>query len=137
MQSIQPIQQAIVSKPSKQLPNSTYSNTLQIPPPWAQNISLQIKEVNKKLEKLYSIETSLSRMQGELNSLSAHASEVEKSQQFISNSYDENTKINASALNELLYLKTSLKDSIKSNNQLNEEFLDLQCRFMRKYLLFY
>lgn len=140
MQHIQPMQAMQCSTSFQNHPNSTYSNTpntSHIPPPWAQDISLQIQSVHKKLEKLDSIETSLSRMQGELNSLSTRVLEVEKSQQFISNSYDESTKTNAIALNELDNLKTSLEDSIRANNQLSEEILDLQCRSMRDNLLFY
>lgn len=59
-------------------------------------------------QKLDTIETSLSSMKSEINGLSNCVVEVEKSQEFISKSLEDNEKNTSKALTELSELKMAL-----------------------------
>lgn len=59
-------------------------------------------------QKLNTIETSLSSMKSEINGLSNCVVEVEKSQEFISKSLEDNEKNTSKALTELSELKMAL-----------------------------
>lgn len=59
-------------------------------------------------QKLNTIEISLSSMKSEINGLSNCVVEVEKSQEFISKSLEDNEKNTSKALTELSELKMAL-----------------------------
>nr|XP_022312705.1 uncharacterized protein LOC111117757 [Crassostrea virginica] len=129
-----PIQTSIQMQPQFQ---NFQSSPPQLSPQWAQDIISQLGVMNQKLEKLDTIESSLSSMKREIKTLHTRVVEVEKSQEFISKSLEDNDKNTSQTLNDLSDLKLALETSMKENTRLAENILDLQCRSMRDNLLFY
>lgn len=62
---------------------------------------------------------------------------MEKSQEFLSKTVEENKQKTEGNSCVMSRLKLELEESIKLNAQMKEEILDLQCRSMRDNLLFY
>lgn len=115
-------------------PQNVQSNTPQVTPQWVSDIVTQLKNMNQKLD---TIDTTLSSMKREIKGLSNRVVEVEKSQEFISKSLEDNEKNTSKALTELSDLKMALDQSLQENVRITESVLDMQCRSMRDNLLFF
>ena len=64
-------------------------------------------------------------MKREIKTLHTRVVEVEKSQEFISKSLEDNDKNTSQTLNDLADLKLALETSMKENTRLAENILDL------------
>lgn len=119
-----------------------------IPPTWARDIMCKIDEVNKRLGKMDELEMSIKSMSLQLNSVTTdvkeirgRVSELEKSQQYISDSFEEVKQGSDKAIEISTYFDQGLRDLSEKisaeNEKLREEILDLQARSMRDNLLFF
>lgn len=117
--------------------NNIPSPSTGVPPQWALDIFSRLDGISRRLEKLDSIQSSISAIQREVKTLSSRVGEVEKSQEFLSKTVEENKQKTEGNSCVMSRLKLELEESIKLNAQMKEEILDLQCRSMRDNLLFY
>lgn len=72
--------------------NNTPTQSTDVPPQWALDISSRLDGISRRLEKLDSMKSSISVIQREVKALSLRNGEVDKSQDFLSKTVEERTK---------------------------------------------
>ena len=120
-------------------------------PPWATDIIEDLKSIKISVSKIYKIEKMVDRINTKVETLEtkvknndARVTEVEQSNQFISNEFEETKKKITSASAEIKKLSircTDFEETVSKletqNIILEEKCNDLESRSMRENLLFH
>ena len=77
-----------------------------------QEIFTRLDGISKRLEKRDLIESSVSSMKNEITNLSSRVCEVEKSQKFIAQSFEDNDINTMKALDDLLEFKKKVTGTL-------------------------
>ncbi|XP_069114412.1 uncharacterized protein [Argopecten irradians] len=106
-------------------------------PGWALSLMEKVEGINKRLGKLDLIERSLSEVKTDVKNLGDRVGEVEKSQQFLSDKFEQDNKEMKSLSMEINSIKAHLDTTLLQCKNLSKSVVDLQSRSMRDNLLFF